>query len=1503
MIPFFDSVIPSQIHLLRNKLIEEDPEKEFNEDVKGQDESLDNITYEAFTGTSLKFSLNKHFSVPIQRKNGNLSSTYYIFDFIRIDNKVKYMLFVIWDEKAIDNRIIQNAFDNYYALENNNKNHSFLACRIKGQSLEYLGKKTRHADQKVLKEATRIAKQTINSKKTDIFMAYNHMFVAMPSLNYNQTAFVGWINLTDISETIFKRIIIFVFLIIFAFFILWFCSKRSASVFLEPISALKNALDEVTIGNLKVGFKNESKDELGVLSKEFSQMINGLRERERLSKIISDQALQAIEKHSNNLLNDTETFKGVALVSDIRNFTGISEKYDPTIITDLLNEHFAEMTKIISENGGLIYKFIGDAIEAVFPENTGLKGNALERAFKAGCMMITKLSIINRQREKSGLFPYKIGVGLCYGTMCSGTVGSLETRLDYAILGDPLKNAAKYEALSIQNPGFPIVFGEEIAKEIEQYGISSSNIDSKGQNFTVYTIGGINNNAKEQSILVNENSDYEKTSKEETENYSIFSLQTENKVNNYNYWLNSFILILITITILLGSNTVFYTKLANLKDESENECQRLISQLNCDERLKSAFESICLDYYEDISNALIANNTKNSKQIIEDISSEYEKSGRPIPYYCCCLYKDKSYEIDQIVSSGFSPETCQSIASIAFILKKDKTNSLQKERKDIVEKLMGKYTDDYFLKSSHYRRSAVATIENKELYIDTNKIFDKDHNEILAYIFCGTPVKSDDITLPNYYTSIAPNHVLLAVNNNNKWYFSNNYSEKEQNFIKNNFDNEDLIREKGYLTNNITIENEKWVFYSITKELASSYCSITRFNIYLVFIIITLYAFLAFLFKKVFALWETTIAVKLRTDIISSSILPLLVVCFVSYLYASEDFNVQKSEVRLKLNKQMDEIEYRELYYQPLGQTFLRKLSRSQDIQKFVFEANNTDNENKKKEILNKLRVFFNNNILDTNFKKNEYFGSQNPFFQIIDIVVVGKNDWIAGVSKIQKDENLEENQISDFAMFTAKAGKSFFLNKTNSDKVDVNEAKEEMMAEKLVDGYGSMFGSTFPAKLISYTDNLVYVSVTFSTVGVYFVPLPSVDNPDCVILAFVFFENEFRPHICNIKNDTFPYKKHIETKGTSDKSYCFYSPNTYVGEYFFYDNGINDFNYNNKREDLKTVKELLLASSWINTSYLPISRKVDLYSPHLLEARKGNFVADNIYIALASEEPLRRNALNNILDKGSIIIFSILLICFIAQIIILDLLEPIKQLIYGARSAAKGDYKYRIIFSRKDELGDLCNSFNKMMKGLEEKQLMNSMVSKSAQKVASNSDDNRSKKINAVLMYVSVPGFDKIMKSLSSDELFKKLKEQVSIIAEIVTQNGGDIDKIMGEKMLIAFHTGNKTLEETAVTASKAARLIETEPKLHFKVAVGVNYGQVISGYLGVGEKRDFTIIGDPVNVTARIASFAENLDSNKCVVSEEIMSLIKNEIKTEFFKEVQFKGKTLPAKVYRFV
>ena len=317
----------------------------------------------------------------------------------------------------------------------------------------------------------------------------------------------------------------------------------------------------------------------------------------------------------------------------------------------------------------------------------------------------------------------------------------------------------------------------------------------------------------------------------------------------------------------------------------------------------------------------------------------------------------------------------------------------------------------------------------------------------------------------------------------------------------------------------------------------------------------------------------------------------------------------------------------------------------------------------------------------------------------------------------------------------------------------------------------------------------------------------------------------------------------------------------------------------------------------------VPVSTTVNLYGNHLLEARQGNIVKDNVYIALGSEKPLTKNSQNYIYIAIFIILISILIIYLIAQTVIYDLLSPIKRLLEGAKSAAQGKYNYKINFSRVDELGVLCSSFDKMMKGLEEKQLMNSMVSRTALKVTSNLEETQSKKEDVLLLYISIPNFDKIMNNTPPFELFKKLREQIALISKTIIDNGGDIDKIMGEKLLIAFHVNNNSFEELASKVSRVAHFIATNDKLCFNVSVGVNCGQVISGYLGVGQKQDFTIIGDPVNVTARIESLAEKLETNRCLVSENIYRYIKSNVQTKLFGEVELKGKSEPMKVYQLL
>lgn len=966
-----------------------------------------------------------------------------------------------------------------------------------------------------------------------------------------------------------------------------------------------------------------------------------------------------------------------------------------------------------------------------------------------------------------------------------------------------------------------------------------------------------------------------------------------------------------------------------LKSESEKECSRLIEELQSNDVMKSCFNALCFEFYEDIDKYFKSENKIGSfKQNIKQIEEKYEKLGCSIPKYYCCLFNGFNVEDDEFICKGFDDKTRDLIKAISVSFLKGKDG--YEERKENISNLFGASIKFYDLRTSLFRRSSMATIADEDMLVDTNKFFDKNH-KMISYILCGMPKDFVNFSSPNYFTLLTGDSLQLAIKDDDKWYFSKGFSELDKKILKNYPDSSYLLI-KGYEKKEIDINNKKYTIYVISNKLLSSFYPVSLIGCFVFFSIFFLGILILFIKKKKL-LSKSTLSMKLSIDILLSALLPIIIVSFVSYLYINEDYINKNSEVRLKLNNLIDDIEKREFYYHPLVEKYLKCLSSSNVFRKYINLANNSKNDSEKetnvenfkkylfKEIIGEGKKHFNIDFITNNSKVDENRSTKieyEPHFRITEMLVIGKNDWVVSVNyRGEKDYN---KKLTDFGkivypLFSEIYFKNSNLNKNNnnnnkntgSDR-NLSSTKNEMIVDELLKSFNSIFGKEFVFKLVNFPNNLVSVVISYSIASFYVSTVYSEEKPnniDAIIFSLVYYDNEFKPSICKMRNEEKPFKQHLYSGSNSENLYCFHSPNVDVGEYFFYSNPDenSDENFPSKLEDFKAAKEFCFVSSFINSSYIPISTNVDIYGNHLLEARQGNIVKDNVYIGLASEKPVNKERFYYILIFIFILIISIKIINFIAKSVINDLLSPIELLLEGAKSAAQGKYSYRTKFIRGDEFGNLCFAFDKMMKGLEEKQLMNRMVSKTALKVASSLVDTESKKVDVALLYVTVPEFDKIMKDIPPFELFSKLRQQIAVISEIVINNGGDIDKIMGEKMLIAFRSDDKSSEEVAVNASKVASLIENSEKLPFKVAVGVNYGQVISGYLGVGEKRDFTIIGDPVNVTARIAVFAEKLASNRLVVSDNVKKLIEKNIKTEEYGEVLFKGKSQPAKVYRIL
>jgi adenylate cyclase len=131
------------------------------------------------------------------------------------------------------------------------------------------------------------------------------------------------------------------------------------------------------------------------------------------------------------------------LFSDIRSFTTISEEIGPHETVHLLNDYFSIMVECIQRQGGMLDKFIGDAIMAVF----GLPvshGDDEDRAVRAAVSMITELRRWNGERAALGLKPIEMGIGLNTDDVVSGNIGSPK-RMDYTIIGDGVNLASRLE--------------------------------------------------------------------------------------------------------------------------------------------------------------------------------------------------------------------------------------------------------------------------------------------------------------------------------------------------------------------------------------------------------------------------------------------------------------------------------------------------------------------------------------------------------------------------------------------------------------------------------------------------------------------------------------------------------------------------------------------------------------------------------------------------------------------------------------------------------------------------------------------------------------------------------------------------------------------------------------------------------------------------------------------------------------------------------------------------
>ena len=152
------------------------------------------------------------------------------------------------------------------------------------------------------------------------------------------------------------------------------------------------------------------------------------------------------------------------LFSDIRNFTAISEQYQPEQIVEFLNDYFALMVQEIFTEQGTLDKFIGDGIMAVFGAPISRPDDPV-RAVRAALGMRRSLRRFNARQRERGAVEIDIGIGISHGESISGNIGS-EQRMEYTVIGDSVNVASRLEGLTKNHP-YKILINDQIYDEVK----------------------------------------------------------------------------------------------------------------------------------------------------------------------------------------------------------------------------------------------------------------------------------------------------------------------------------------------------------------------------------------------------------------------------------------------------------------------------------------------------------------------------------------------------------------------------------------------------------------------------------------------------------------------------------------------------------------------------------------------------------------------------------------------------------------------------------------------------------------------------------------------------------------------------------------------------------------------------------------------------------------------------------------------------------------------------
>lgn len=221
--------------------------------------------------------------------------------------------------------------------------------------------------------------------------------------------------------------------------------------------------------------------------------VQQVKQREALARFLPAPLVERIVQDPLALALGGQELEATVLFADIRGFTGIAGRHAPAAIVAFLNRYFTEMVEEIFAHGGVLDKFIGDGICAVFTGTAAT--DRANRALACGAGMLRRVESLNLAQSLPGETALRIGIGVHTGSVVAGNIGS-PLRLEYTHIGDAVNVASRIESLcKTLNESFLVsAMTLERADEsmrAEARKLAPIEIRGKSEPLTLYAISGL----------------------------------------------------------------------------------------------------------------------------------------------------------------------------------------------------------------------------------------------------------------------------------------------------------------------------------------------------------------------------------------------------------------------------------------------------------------------------------------------------------------------------------------------------------------------------------------------------------------------------------------------------------------------------------------------------------------------------------------------------------------------------------------------------------------------------------------------------------------------------------------------------------------------------------------------------------------------------------------------------------------------------------------------------